>query len=121
MRLGRLLFGGLTVIFMLVLAGVEAIHVHLTQRSLQLQLDAHANETATALALSLGTLLKTSDEGLARTVISPVFDRGYYRSIRLVGMDGATIVSRALSPGDNGTPEWFRRVFQVEEPVGRLW
>ena len=119
MRLGRLLFGGLTVIFMLVLAGVEAIHVHLTQRSLQLQLDAHANETATALALSLGTLLKTADEGLARTVISPVFDRGYYLSIRLVDMDGATIVSRTLAPDGPGAPLWFRRVFQVEAPLGQ--
>lgn len=119
MKLGRLLFGGLTVIFMLVLVGVEAIHVHFTQRSLQLQLNAHANETATALALSLGTLLTSPDEVLAETIISPVFDRGYYRSIRLLGVDGETIVSRSLAPGGNGVPEWFRSVFRVEEPTGQ--
>lgn len=119
MKLGRLLFGGLSVIFMLVLIGVETIHVHFTQRSLQLQLNAHANETATALALSLGTLLKSPDEVLAQTIISPVFDRGYYRSIRLLGMDGKPIVNRSQTPGTNGVPEWFRQVFHVEEPVGQ--
>ena len=40
MKLGRLLFGGLTLIFVLVLGGVETIHVQLTRHSLQLQLDA---------------------------------------------------------------------------------
>lgn len=119
MKLGRLLFGGVSVIFLLVLVGVEAIHVHFTQRSLQLQLNAHANETATALALSLGTLLKEPDEVLAQTIIMPVFDRGYYRSIRLTDMDGKPIVSRTQSPGGNGVPEWFRRAFHVEEPVGQ--
>ena len=119
MKLGRLLFGGLTVIFMLVLVGVEAIHVHFTQRSLQLQLNAHANETATALALSLGTLLTSPDQVLAETIISPVFDRGYYRTIRLLGVDGKAIVSRSLAPGGNGVPEWFRSAFRVEEPTGQ--
>ena len=119
MKLGRLLFGGLTAIFLLVLAGVETIHVQLTRQSLQLQLDAHANETATALALSLGTLLKEPDEVLAQTVINPVFDRGYYRSIRLVKMDGTVLVSRSLTPDAGTVPDWFRHLFHVEEPVGQ--
>jgi EAL domain-containing protein (putative c-di-GMP-specific phosphodiesterase class I)/GGDEF domain-containing protein len=119
MKLGRLLFGGLTLIFILVLIGVETIHVHLTQRSLQLQLNAHANETATSLALSLGTLLKTPDEVLAQTIISPVFDRGYYRYIRFVNMEGKLIVGRSLSTDSHSTPEWFRRVFHVDEPAGQ--
>ena len=119
MKLGRLLFGGLTVIFMLVLVGVEAIHVHFTQRSLQQQLNAHANETATALALSLGTLLTEPDAVLAETIISPVFDRGYYRSIQLLDMSGKPIVNRRVAPGGNGVPEWFRSAFHVEEPTGQ--
>ena len=119
MKLGRLLFGGLTVIFVLVLAGVETIHVQLTRQSLQQQLDAHANETATALALTLGALLKEPDQVLAQTIINPVFDRGYYRSIRLVAMDGSGIVSRSLTPDSKGAPEWFRGLFHVEEPVGQ--
>ena len=119
MKLGRLLFGGLALIFLLVLAGVETIHVHLTRQSLQLQLDAHANETATALALALGALLKEPDAVLAQTIINPVFDRGYYRSIRLIGMDGSAIVSRSLTPDSKGAPEWFRALFHVDEPVGQ--
>ena len=119
MKLGRLLFGGLTAIFLLVLAGVETIHVQLTRQSLQSQLDAQANDTATALALSLGALLKEPDKVLAQTIINPVFDRGYYRSIRLIAMDGSAIVSRGLTPDANGAPKWFRNVFHVEEPVGQ--
>ncbi|MFM9970509.1 MAG: LapD/MoxY N-terminal periplasmic domain-containing protein, partial [Burkholderiales bacterium] len=119
MTLGRLLFGGLALIFLLVLAGVETIHVRHTQRSLQLQLNAQANETATALALTLGSLLNTPDEVMAKTIITPVFDRGYYRSIRLLDMDGANLVGRARTPEANAVPNWFRQVFHVEEPVGQ--
>ena len=78
MKLGRILFGGVSLIFILVLAGVETVHIHFTQRNLQLQLDAHANETATALALSLSALMQPEDTAMARTIINPVFDRGYY-------------------------------------------
>ena len=119
MKLGRLLFGGLTLIFVLVLGGVETIHVQLTRHSLQLQLDAQANETATALALSMGILLKEPDPVLAQTIINPVFDRGYYRSIRLIAMDGGTIASRDLTPDAGAVPTWFRALFQIDEPVGQ--
>ncbi len=119
MKLGRLLFGGLAAIFLLVLAGVETIHVQITRHALQLQLDAHANETATALALSLGTLLKKPDTVLAQTIINPVFDRGYYRSIRFVSMDGSDIVNRELTPETQGSPEWFRSAFHLDDPVGQ--
>jgi EAL domain-containing protein (putative c-di-GMP-specific phosphodiesterase class I)/GGDEF domain-containing protein len=119
MKLGRLLFGGVSLIFILVLVGVETIHVHFTQRNLQLQLDAHANETATALALSLSSVMQPDDTVMANTIINPVFDRGYFSSIRLTNVKGEVLVSRTMTPQKDDVPLWFRTMFAVEGPVGQ--
>ena len=119
MKLGRILFGGVSLIFILVLAGVETVHIHFTQRNLQLQLEAHANETATAIALSLSALMQPEDTAMARTIINPVFDRGYFSSIRLTTMNGDMLVTRTMTPQRDDVPPWFRELFAVEAPVGQ--
>ena len=54
MTLGRQLFIGLSIIFALLVLGIESIFVQNARTYLQQQLEAHAQETATSLALSLG-------------------------------------------------------------------
>ena len=96
MTLGRQLLIGLSIIFALLVLGIETIFVQNARRYLQQQLEAHAQETATSLALSLGQGMKAPDAALAETFINPVFDRGHFASIRLLGVDGQTLVVREL-------------------------
>jgi len=116
--LRRLLVAGVTLAFLAVLAGVEAIVVRNAQLSLQQQLEAHAQETATSLALTLGALLKEADPALSETVINPVFDRGYFASVRLLAVDGRELVARRITPGAADAPAWFRALFPLEAPAG---
>ena len=118
MTLNRQLLIGLSLIFALVVAGIEGIFVHNARRYLQQQLDAHAQETATSLALSLGQGLKTPDPALAETFINPVFDRGHFASIRLIGMDGRPVVSRELGSVTDDTPSAVRRLLPFDAPTG---
>ena len=54
MTLGRQLLLGISLLFALMLCGIEYIHVANTRDFLQNQLRTHAQDTATSLALSLG-------------------------------------------------------------------
>ncbi len=118
MTLGRQLFIGLMIVFALLVAGIETIFVANARRYLQQQLDAHAQETATSLALSLGLGMTSPDAALAETFINPVFDRGHFASIRLIGVDGRPIVDRRLGEVADEMPAVFRRVLAFDAPTG---
>ncbi len=118
MTLGRQLLVGLSIIFALLVLGIETIFVQNARSYLQQQLDAHAQETATSLALSLGQGMKSPDPALAETFINPVFDRGHFKAITLVGVDGRPIVSRRLGSVTDDVPEAFARLLPFEAPTG---
>ena len=118
MTLGRQLLIGLSIIFALLVLGIESIFVQNARRYLQQQLEAHAQETATSLALSLGQGMKTADAALAETFINPVFDRGHFASIKLVGLDGGTLVARELGSVADGFPPVLKQVLPFEAPTG---
>jgi diguanylate cyclase (GGDEF)-like protein len=119
MTLGRQLFIGLSVIFALLVLGIESIFVQNARHYLQQQLQAHAQETATSLALSLGQGMKTPDAALAETFINPVFDRGHFASIRLLGMDGRSMVTRELGRVPDAVPAAFMHLLPFEAPIGQ--
>ena len=118
MTLGRQLLIGLSIIFALLVIGIESIFVQNARRYLQQQLDAHAQETATSLALSLGQGMKAPDPVLAETFINPVFDRGHFSSIKLVGVDGRTMVARDLGNPPDEIPALLKRVLPFDAPTG---
>ena len=118
MTLGRQLFIGLSIIFALLVLGIESIFVQNARSYLQQQLEAHAQETATSLALSIGQGMKSPDVALAGTFINPVFDRGQFASIRLLGVDGKTLVTRELGEVPDEGFAALRRFLPFEAPTG---
>ena len=112
------LFAGISLAFLLLVAGIQAIHVAAARRVMQEQLESHAQDAATSLGLSLGTLLLTrSDMALVETVINPVFDRGYYQRIELVALDGRILLAKDLPTTELGVPEWFAALLPLEAPT----
>ena len=118
MTLGRQLLIGLSIIFALLVLGIESIFVQNARRYLQQQLEAHAQETATSLALSLGQGMKAPDAALAETFINPVFDRGHFASIRLLAVDGQTLVVRELGSIREEFPAALKQVLPFDAPSG---
>ncbi len=111
------LLAGVSIGFLLLLIGIEAIHVVAARRIMQEQLESHAQDTATSLGLSLGALLAHGDLALAETVINPVFDRGYYQQIELISIDGRVMLEKTLPVMELGVPEWFAILLPLEAPT----
>jgi diguanylate cyclase (GGDEF)-like protein len=117
MTLFRQLFLGASLLFLLVLAGVEAIYLANARLYVQQRLESHSQEAATSLALWLGTVKPFEDRALIETAVNTVFDRGYYQSIRVVSVRGETLVAKQLAPAQGEVPVWFMRLFPLRPPA----
>ena len=116
MTLYRQLFIGVSLLFFVLLAGVEAIYLANSRAQIQEQLSSQAQDAATSLALRLATLKSLDDRALVETLINPVFDRGYFREIRVVSASGDVLVRRVFEPAQGDVPDWFMRFFPLEAP-----
>jgi diguanylate cyclase (GGDEF)-like protein len=116
MTLFRQLFFGASLLFLLVLAGVEAIYLSNARLYVQQQLESHSQDAATSLALWLSTVKPFEDRALIETVVNTSFDRGYYQSIRVVSVNGETLVAKELPPAQGEVPVWFTRLFPLQPP-----
>ncbi len=119
MTLARQLLIGITVAFIALLLGIEAIYVHTTRRSLAQQLDAHANETATSLSLAIGSRMQTLDVPMLNIMVNPVFDRGHFALIEVKAIDGSNVFARQLGPQKIGVPAWFTSLVGFDPPTGQ--
>jgi EAL domain-containing protein (putative c-di-GMP-specific phosphodiesterase class I)/GGDEF domain-containing protein len=119
MTLGRRLILTLSLMFLAMLVGVEAIYLRSAQRHLQDQLESHAQDAATSLGLSLGIVLARGDNAMAETVINAAFDRGFYERVEFLGPEGgAPLVSRRLPvEATDDYPAWFATLFPLDSPT----
>lgn len=119
MTLFRQLALGVSLLFFVLLAGVQAIYLVNARTQLQEQLGAQAQDAATTLALRLASLGSLEDQALIETMLNPVFDRGYFQEIRVLSARGETVARKVLSPAQGGTPEWFMRLFPIGAPAAQ--
>mgnify|MGYP001172697249 CR=1 FL=1 len=61
-----------------------------------------------------------SDRTLGEPVISPVFDRGYFQSIRIVSVAGETIARKDLPVNQGDVPAWFVELFPLRAPSSEV-
>ena len=118
MTLTRQLLTGITIAFIALLVGIEAIYVAIAKSYLEEQLDAHANETATSLALSLGARATSLDASLVNIMINPVFDRGYFELIEVRSPNRERVFGRTLERRSIDVPAWFVALVPLEGPRG---
>jgi diguanylate cyclase (GGDEF)-like protein len=116
MTLFRQLVLGVSLLFFVLLAGVEAIYLANARVQLQEQLGAQAQDAATTLALRLGTLGSLEDRALIETLLNPVFDRGYFQEITVVSAGGDTVARKLLAARQGDVPEWFSALFPIRAP-----
>ncbi len=117
MTLFKQVFVGVSLGFMVVLIGIQWISFTNARAYMQQQLASHAQDTATSLGMSLATAMQSGDTVLATTVVSPVFDRGFYREIKIVSLKGETLVEKQLPPTPPDVPRWFADLVVLEAPT----
>ena len=116
MTLFRQLILGVSLVFFVLLAGVETIYLANARVQLQEQMSSQAQEAATSLALRLATLGSLDNKVLIETLLNPVFDRGYFQEIRVLSASGETVVRKVLSPSQGDVPAWFTQLFPIRAP-----
>ena len=116
MTLYRRLTLGVSILFFLLLAGVEAIYVVNARAELRNKLAAQAQDAATVLALRLALVPDLGDTVLVETILNPIFDRGYFREIVVTKPDGEVLVRKSLPASEAGVPQWFVRLLPLDPP-----
>ena len=112
----QLLFFVLGLLFIL-FTGTWLAGLHSTRTFLQEQLRSHAQDTATSLGLSLSTHLAREDRAATEAMVNAIFDRGYYRIIRVNDLGGQPVIDRRLDIHVQGVPAWFVRLIPLETPT----
>jgi hypothetical protein len=116
MTLLRQLIAGVSLLFFVLLCGVQLIYLANARVQLQEQLRSQAQDAATSLALRLATLGSLQDRAQIETLLNPVFDRGYFQEIRVVSAGGDTVVRKVLPAAPGEVPEWFTWLFPIPAP-----
>lgn len=98
--------------------GTVTVSTYNLRQFITAQLGSHAQDTATSMALSLGPQIQHNDLALMSSMIDAVFDRGDYRSISVIDIDGNPLIERSQQVIVSGVPKWFTRNLRLETPVG---
>ncbi len=102
----------------MVFVGTFLISVDNTRDYLEKQLSSHAQDAATSLGLSISSHMAEGDLATVRSMTDVIFDRGYYRTIRIENMAGKPLVDRVLPVKIEGVPEWFIERISLITPEG---
>jgi diguanylate cyclase (GGDEF)-like protein len=106
------------ILFLLLFAGSWYAKLESTRSFLADQLESHAQDTATSLGLSISQYIQDIEQDLpiAESMISAVFDRGYYRFIKLVDTHQAVLINLVLDVKIENVPDWFIQMFPIDTP-----
>ncbi len=116
MTLFQRIFIVVSLLFAVLLASLEASYVRASRHYLQEQLTSHAQDVATSLGLVLPLSMAHNDRVRLETTVDAVFERGYYRAIRVLSPEGQTLLLRQLPPAPPSVPGWFARLVPLTAP-----
>ena len=113
MSLSKQLIILVSLLFLLIFSINFSLSVRNIKNYLEGEASVHAQDTATSLGLSLSPYLKDENDPIIATMIQAIFDRGYYREISLVNVDGKVLVKLTDDREIKGVPDWFIEWFPM--------
>ena len=121
MKLRTQLFALISLLFFVVLWVVFMVSMSGTRQYLEQQLGSHAQDAATAMSVTLGQSLGRGDLVLAESQVASVFDRGFFKSVEVLGPDRSPLVQKSLPVVIEGVPPWFVAKFPIDTPTGEAF
>jgi diguanylate cyclase (GGDEF)-like protein len=103
-------------LFFILFVGAWFAKLENTRSFLVDQLESHAQDTATSLGLSISQHMVNKDMPTIESMINAVFDRGYYRIIRLTDVEQNVLIERVLDVTIEDVPPWFIRWITLKTP-----
>jgi diguanylate cyclase (GGDEF)-like protein len=114
MTLYRQLVAFTLALFLVLFIGTWFAKLENTRSFLQDQLESHAQDTASSLGLAITQY--ADDMVSIETMISALFDRGYYEEIKFIDPEGKPLVERKLNVVIEGVPQWFINMVTLKAP-----
>ena len=84
---------------------------------LDTQLSSTAQDTAYSLGLSIAPYVSGDDAAMADTMVSAIFDSGYYLQIKYTTVKKQVMFDRQNPLTVEGVPNWFVAMFSLAPPV----
>jgi hypothetical protein len=84
---------------------------------LEEQLESHAQDTATSLGLSLSPYMQSNDAAVMDSMVDAIFDRGYYKAVSVIAVDGKPLIERNDPVTNKGVPSWFVDYIDLQLPT----
>ncbi|NQZ54206.1 MAG: EAL domain-containing protein [Piscirickettsiaceae bacterium] len=113
MSLSKQLLILITFIFIIVFSVNFALSIGNIKSYLEGESESHVQDTATSLGLSLSPHMVNEKDPIIRTMMNAIFDRGYYKEIRLVNIDGQDLVILTNTDKMEGVPEWLIKLIPM--------
>ena len=104
------------ILFILLFSGTWLVKLESTRSFLADQLESHAQDTATSLGVSISQHLTKDDMTAVETIITAVFDRGYYTDIILKDTEQKILFKQSLEVTIENVPPWFIQRVPLETP-----
>ncbi|MEN8108531.1 MAG: EAL domain-containing protein [Pseudomonadota bacterium] len=117
MTLYRQLILIVSILFITGFIGTISISTANLRHFIDEQLTSHAQDTATSLGLSLSAAMQSNDLPVMDAMIDAIFDRGYYRYIAVIDVDGTTLAERSNPVRLGNVPAWFVNNITLETPT----
>lgn len=116
MTLFKQLFWGTSIAFLVIVVAMETIYIRNAHQYLQEQLASHAQDAATSLGMVLPNSMAENDTVRTEVTVNALFDRGYYHSIRVLNVQGETLVFKTLALAPADVPQWFVMALPLDAP-----
>ena len=107
MSLSKQLLILISLLFLIVFSASFVISMGSIRDYLEVESEIHMQDTATSLGLSLSPHMEDENDPILQTMMSAIFDMGYYREMRLEDIDGKTLVSLKNPVKMEGVPQWL--------------
>ncbi|RKZ88515.1 MAG: signal protein [Gammaproteobacteria bacterium] len=107
MSLSKQLLILITIIFAIIFSVNFFLSIGNIKSYLEVESEIHAQDTATSLGLSLSPHMADEQDPIIRTMMNAIFDKGYYKEIRLLNVDGEALIILTNPEKIETVPQWL--------------
>lgn len=107
MSLSKQLLILISLIFLIVFSVSFYLSMSNIRNYLEVESEVHVQDTATSLGLSLSPHMDDENDPILLTMMSAIFDMGYYKEMRLENVDGENLVVLTNPVQMEGVPDWL--------------
>lgn len=118
MTLSKQLLLLISALFLTIFTVNYVISIQNIRSYLQIEAQAHAQDTATSLGLSLSPYIAKESDPILNTMISAIFDMGYYKEIKLSNAEDQNLVRMTNNKVFEEVPNWFVNLLPMETATG---